>query len=248
MALSSTVKAARAGLQNKLRSWLGGRSTAHASSPTASASGSVRYLCGTIEAQTRQLADCAYACRGRPCPVDGTVPALRMPSNLLDVSGVPNSHGSLLLLLLPWATPTGPLGTAHGARRRRPPSNRAPGTGRRVAGAFLLGDYTTALTAYRQASSEFKGDKAWSHYAVSQEMCALCLHGTEGAWKEMDAAVVAASETYLKLTKAAGDSAARHATRAVLLQLDLLPHAPPKKRYVHVHVACAAPARRGRRR
>ena len=63
VALSSTVKAARAGLQNKLRSWLGSKSHGH-SGPSAVSTGrgegSVRYVCGSIEAQTRQLADCAY--------------------------------------------------------------------------------------------------------------------------------------------------------------------------------------------
>ena len=103
-ALSSTVKAARTGLQNKLRSWLGGRSThhGHGSAPLpvsgSTREGSVRYVCGSIEAQTRQLADCA----------------------------------------------------------------------------FLLGDYGTALTAYRQAANDFKGDKAWWHYAAALEMASIC--------------------------------------------------------------------------
>jgi hypothetical protein len=159
VALSSTVKAARAGLQNKLRSWLGGRSTHHSHAPSASASasakeGSVRYVCGSIEAQTRMLADCA----------------------------------------------------------------------------FLLGDYATALTAYRQAATEFKGDKAWWHYAAALEMTAICLHCTDGAWRDMDEAAEKAAATYLKLASGVGDRPARHATRAVLLQMDLLVHAPPKKR------------------
>ena len=96
VALSTTVKAARAGLQNKLRSWLGGRTT-HAHSPTSSSasggSSGARHHSGTIEAQTRQLADCA----------------------------------------------------------------------------FLLGDFGTALSAYRQAASEFKGDKAWWHFFLTPE-------------------------------------------------------------------------------
>ena len=66
--------------------------------------GSVKYVCGSIEAQTRQLADCA----------------------------------------------------------------------------FLLGDYSTALSSYRQAATEFKSDKAWWHYATAQEMVAICLHCTDG--------------------------------------------------------------------
>ena len=213
-ALSSTVKAARTGLQNKLRSWLGGRAThhGHGSAPLAAGAvtkeGSVRYVCGSIEAQTRQLADCA----------------------------------------------------------------------------FLLGDYGTALTAYRQAATDFKGDKAWWHYAAALEMASICarlpadrptsahgrhcapslkspapapcewhrsrarptarlrcrvhlrpigvsgLHCTDGPWKDMDEAAEKAATTYLKLSGGVGDRPARHATRAVLLQMDLLAHAPPKKR------------------
>ena len=125
-------------------------------SSTTGTGDAIKYLCGSIEAQTRQLADCA----------------------------------------------------------------------------FLLGDYAIALKAYGYASSEFKNDKAWKHYALSQEMIALCTHATDGAWKEMDAAAEAAAATWLKLTKQPGDRAARHATRAVLLQMDLLVHVPPKKREV----------------
>ena len=33
---------------------------------------------------------------------------------------------------------------------------------------FLLRDYPAALQYYRSAGSEFKGDKAWRHYAISQ--------------------------------------------------------------------------------
>ncbi len=155
VALSSTVKAARAGVANRMRAFFGGK-TGHSSSgpSTTGTGGAVKYICGSIEAQTRQLADCA----------------------------------------------------------------------------FLLGDYATALTHYRQASNEFKNDKAWKHYAVSQEMVALCLHATDGAWKDMDQAAETAAATYLKLTKQPGDRPARHATRAVLLQMDLLVHVPPKKR------------------
>jgi tetratricopeptide (TPR) repeat protein len=156
IALSTTVKAARAGLQNKLRSWLGGRST-HAHSPNSSGgggSGGARYHSGSIEAQTRQLADCA----------------------------------------------------------------------------FLLGDFGTALSAYRQAASEFKGDKAWWHYAVAMELSAICLYATDGSWRDMDEAAEKASATYLKLSSSAGDLAARHATRAVILQMDLLSVAPLKKK------------------
>lgn len=104
VALSSTVKAARAGLQNKLRSWLGGRSAHHGHIGGSiggglGREGGIRYVCGCIEAQTRQLADCA----------------------------------------------------------------------------FLLGDYATALSAYRQAANDFKGDKAWWHYASALEMSAICM-------------------------------------------------------------------------
>lgn len=42
--------------------------------------------------------------------------------------------------------------------------------------AFLLGDYASALVAYRQAASDFKGDKAWWHYADAMEMTAICAH------------------------------------------------------------------------
>ena len=90
--------------------------------------------------------------------------------------------------------------------------------------SFLLGDYATALTHYRQASGEFKGDKAWNHYAISLEMIALCLHATDGSWKDMSNAVETAAATYIQLKKEAGDRAARHATRSNLLHLDLLPH------------------------
>ena len=156
VALSSTVKAARAGLQNKLRSWLGAGhgKTSGASPNAAGGAGSMRYSCGTIEAQTRQLADCA----------------------------------------------------------------------------FLLGDYATALTAYRQAAGEFKGDRAWWHYAAALEMSALCLHMTDGPWRDMDECAEKAAATYLKLSTSAGDRSARHATRAVLLQMEMLAQAPAKKR------------------
>ena len=156
MALSSTVKAARAGLQNKLRSWLGaGHGKTSGASPNAAGGvGSMRYVCGTIEAQTRQLGDCA----------------------------------------------------------------------------FLLGDYASALSAYRQAAGEFKGDRAWWHYAAALEMSALCLYMTDGGWREMDESAEKAAATYLKLSSAAGDRSARHATRSVLLQMDLLAQAPAKKR------------------
>jgi len=157
VALSSTVKAARAGVANKLRTFFGGSMASGKATGASSTTGTgeaIKYLCGSIEAQTRQLADCA----------------------------------------------------------------------------FLLGDYAIALKAYGYASSEFKNDKAWKHYALSQEMIALCTHATDGAWKEMDAAAETAAATWLKLTKQPGDRAARHATRAVLLQMDLLVHAPPKKR------------------
>ena len=65
ISLSSTVKSTRAGLQSKLRSWLGARSTLHGngSGPPISNrtnQNSVRYSYGSIEAQTRQLADCAF--------------------------------------------------------------------------------------------------------------------------------------------------------------------------------------------
>ena len=46
----------------------------------------------------------------------------------------------------------------------------------------------------------------------------------------MDEAAEKAATTYLKLSGGVGDRPARHATRAVLLQMDLLAHAPPKKR------------------
>lgn len=45
--------------------------------------------------------------------------------------------------------------------------------------AFLLRDYSTALSNYRQAGTEFKGDKAWRHYALSQD----CAHIREGLGK-----------------------------------------------------------------
>ena len=104
VSLSSIVKGVRAGLQSKLRSWLGARSALHGNSgsPTSNSPNpsSVRYAHGSIEAQTRQLADCA----------------------------------------------------------------------------FFLGDYATALTAYRQVANDFKSDKAWWHYAATVEMIALCRH------------------------------------------------------------------------
>lgn len=46
----------------------------------------------------------------------------------------------------------------------------------------------------------------------------------------MDEAAAKATATYLKLSSSVGDRPARHATRAVLLHLDLLRHVPPKKR------------------
>ena len=142
MQLSTTVKASRQGLQNKLRSWLGGKKTGEGSTPLMglhSGRKLPRYTSNTIEAQTVKLAD--YA--------------------------------------------------------------------------FLLRDFATALTYYRAAGSEFKGDKAWRHYAFSQvlltmalltmalltmalltmalldyafsqEMAALCLYLTDGSRKEME--------------------------------------------------------------
>ena len=107
--LSTTVKASRQGLQNKLRSWLGGKKGGEGSAPLMGLHSGrklpPRYTSNTIEAQTMKLAD--YA--------------------------------------------------------------------------FLLRDFTTALTYYRAAGSEFKGDKAWRHYAFSQEMTALCLYLTDGS-------------------------------------------------------------------
>ena len=50
----------------------------------------------------------------------------------------------------------------------------------------------------------------------------------------MTTAAETAAQTYITLRQQAGDGAARHATRAVLLQLDLLAHAPPKKRELAV--------------
>ena len=44
--------------------------------------------------------------------------------------------------------------------------------------AFMLRDYGTALANYRLAGAEFKGDKAWRHYAGALEMaCAWRVHG-----------------------------------------------------------------------
>ena len=157
--LASTVKAARAGLQNRLRTFFVGKSS-HAShgSPGGATGGvnghGVKYPSSSIEAQTRMLAD--YT--------------------------------------------------------------------------FLLGDYQTALGYYRNAAGEFKGDRAWWHYAAALEMQAICLHMTDGPWKEMDECAEKAASTYLKLASQPGDKPSRHATRAVLLEMDLLTHAPPKKR------------------
>ena len=153
------MKAARAGLQNRLRTFFVGKSS-HAShgSPGGATGGvnghGVKYPSGSIEAQTRMLAD--YT--------------------------------------------------------------------------FLLGDYQTALGYYRNAAGEFKGDRAWWHYAAALEMQAICLHMTDGPWKEMDECAEKAASTYLKLASQPGDKPSRHATRAVLLEMDLLTHAPPKKR------------------
>ena len=55
--------------------------------------------------------------------------------------------------------------------------------------AFLLHDFGTALTHYRAAGVEFKGDKAWRHYAGTQEMAALCLALTGGSRREFDDAI-----------------------------------------------------------
>ena len=96
--------------------------------------------------------------------------------------------------------------------------------------AFLLSDYGTALTYYRAAGSEFKSDKSWRHYAAALEMCALCLHLTDGPRRDMEEAIEKATATYLKLSTAAGDRPARRATRASLMHLDMMHHAAPKKR------------------
>ena len=88
--------------------------------------------------------------------------------------------------------------------------------------AFLLRDYLTALTNYRAAGAEFKGDKAWRHFAATQEMAALCLYLTDGSRKEIDESIEKASTSFIKARSSNGDSAARSATKVVLLQLDLL--------------------------
>ena len=46
----------------------------------------------------------------------------------------------------------------------------------------------------------------------------------------MDEAAEKAAGTYLRMSTASGDCPARHATRAVFLQMRLLQHAPRKKR------------------
>jgi len=88
--------------------------------------------------------------------------------------------------------------------------------------AFLLRDYGIALKSYRDAGLEFKSDKAWRHYALSQEMAALCIYLTDGSRRDMDEALEKATTSYIKARSSNGDRAARHATRAVLLQMDLL--------------------------
>ena len=55
------------------------------------------------------------------------------------------------------------------------------------------------------------------------------LHRTSGVWKDMDEATEKAVAAYMKLSGGVGDRPVRHATQAVLLQLDFLAHAPPKK-------------------
>ena len=154
MQINATVKAARQGVKNMVRSWLGTKKGPEPSAqpaPSASStstSGAPRYTANTIEAQLRQLAD--YA--------------------------------------------------------------------------FLLRDYATALANYRAAGAEFKGDKAWRHYAGTLEMAALCLFFTEGGGsrRDMEDSLEKATAHFLR------GSAARHASKATLLSIDLLKRPPTK--------------------
>ena len=148
----------------------------------------MRYVCGSIEAQTRQLADCAYLLGD----YSTALTAYRQ--------GEWCSKHARTIIIHP---PT--LITTH-------PSD------------------TRTLPSSTQAASEFKGDKAYWHYACALEMSAICLHCTDGPWRDMDEAAEKAAATYLKLSNGVGDRPARHATRSVLLQMDLLTHAPNKKR------------------
>ena len=60
VALSSTVKAARAGVANKLRTFFGGSMASGKAAGASSTTGTgdaIKYLCGSIEAQTRQVCE-----------------------------------------------------------------------------------------------------------------------------------------------------------------------------------------------
>jgi len=88
--------------------------------------------------------------------------------------------------------------------------------------AFLLRDYATALANYRLAGADFKGDKAWRHYAGTLEMAALCLYLADGSRRDLEDSLEKAASHYLR------GGSPRHATKATLLQLDLLKQPPTK--------------------
>lgn len=67
-------------------------------------------------------------------------------------------------------------------------------------------------------------------------MAALCLYLTDGSRKEMEEFLERASSSYIKARTSNGDRAARHATRAVLLQMDLLRRSNGTKQQVRERV------------
>lgn len=87
--------------------------------------------------------------------------------------------------------------------------------------AYFLCDPPTALSYYKSAASEFKGDKAWLHYASAQEMVALCLHASDASRRDVDEAIEKANAAFDREVVQPGDFAARCATRSALLRLTL---------------------------
>jgi len=66
---------------------------------------------------------------------------------------------------------------------------------------FIMKDYETALATYKLARDDFKADKAYLHYAMASEMCALCLflcQDIETSKRDVQSYIEAASLAYRK--------------------------------------------------
>eukprot|EP00899_Mesostigma_viride_P026486 jgi/Mesvir1/7021/Mv09151-RA.1 len=84
--------------------------------------------------------------------------------------------------------------------------------------AFMIRDYELALSTYRLVAGDYKTDRAWRHYAGTQEMTGLCLFMLDPTKRECEAALETAYTYYQRC----GASHVRYATRAMLTLVAVL--------------------------